>query len=439
MASDHQLRCIACGAPEPAPAPDYRCRGCGALLEAVLAGPGRGEAAGWPRMWRERRASLRPEDTSGVWRFREMLPAVGDPVTLREGNTPLYALTQCARRLGMRQLWAKHQGMNPTGSFKDTGMTVAVSQARQAGFQWVACASTGNTSASMAAYAARAGMGALVLVPEGRIAWGKLAQALDYGALTCQVKGDFDDCVRVLDQVIRQAAVGLVNSVNPYRVEGQKTAALELMEQLDWRPPDHIILPGGNLANASAFGKALVEMRACGWIERLPRVSIVQAAGASPLAAAWRSNRGESLTPVRAQTRATAICIGSPASWPKAVRVLRETGGDCIAVSEAEIAAAKAEIGAEGIGCEPASAAALAGLKRWLAAGTISRDESAVLILTGHLLKDADYALEFHRGEMTWPDHDTAAPAAAALRRPPVVVAAQAEAVLARLREAGPR
>lgn len=432
MAHDHFLQCIGCGGREAAPAPDYRCRACGALLEAVLASPGRDRQA-WPERWRARRTSLAPEDSSGVWRFREMLPAAADVVTLREGNTPLYELRRCARSLGMRQLWAKHQGMNPTGSFKDTGMTVAVSQARQAGFQWVACASTGNTSASMAAYAARAGIGALVLVPEGRIAWGKLAQALDYGALTCQVRGDFDDCVRVLNEVVRQAPVGLMNSVNPYRVEGQKTAAFELMEQLDWRAPAHIVLPGGNLANASAFGKALREMGERGWIERLPRVSIVQAAGASPLAAAWRANRGESLTPVRAETRATAIRIGNPASWPKAVRVLRETGGDCIAVSEAEIAAAKAEIGAEGIGCEPASAAALAGLKYWLAAGTIAPEESVVLVLTGHLLKDADYALEFHRGEMDWTAADPARDAANGLRRPPVAVAPAAAAVLAEL------
>ncbi|MGH9535647.1 MAG: threonine synthase [Terriglobales bacterium] len=431
MARDHQLRCIACGAEAPRPAADFRCQGCGALLEVSLPSPPAGSAAAWPELWRQRRASLRLEDASGVWRFREMLPATAGIVSLREGNTPLYELPRCAGRLGMARLWAKHQGLNPTGSFKDTGMTVALSQARQAGFAWVACASTGNTSASMAAYAARAGLGALVLVPAGQIAWGKLAQALDYGAVTCQVRGDFDDCMRVLGEVLRRAPVGLVNSVNPYRVEGQKSAAFELLEQLDWQPPDHIILPGGNLANASALGKGLRELHERGLMARMPKIFIVQAAGASPLAAAWRANRGREVFPVHAETRATAIRIGNPASWPKAVRVLQETGGDCTAVSEAEIAIAKAEIGAEGIGCEPASAAALAGLKQWLARGSIRREESVVLILTGHLLKDAEYALEFHRGEMAL--DASAAEAARPWQHPPVEVAADAAAILAQL------
>lgn len=430
MPLDHQLRCIGCGASELPPAPDFHCSHCGELLEVVLP-QAPSEAKTWPERWRERRTSLVAADTSGVWRFREMLPTVGEPVSLREGNTPLYALASCGRRLGMRQLWAKHQGMNPTGSFKDTGMTVALSQARTAGFRWVACASTGNTSASVAAYAACAGLGALVLVPAGQIAWGKLAQALDYGALTCQVQGDFDDCMRTLNAVVRQAPVGLVNSVNPYRVEGQKTAVFELLEQLGWQPPDHIIVPGGNLANASAIGKGLREMRERGWITRLPKVSIVQALGASPLAAAWRANRGRELIPVHAETRATAIRIGNPASWRKAVRVLAETGGDCIAVSEAELAVAKAEIGAEGIGCEPASAATLAGLKQWLTRGWIRREESVVMVLTGHLLKDADYALDFHRGQMA------VDAAAERLRRPPVAIPADAAAVLAQLEKVG--
>ena len=431
MPTDHQLCCIGCGRSAFPTAPDFRCAHCGELLEVVLP-KSPAEAETWPQRWRERRISLAAEDISGVWRFREMLPAVGEPVSLREGNTPLYQLPGCGRRLGMTQLWAKHQGINPTGSFKDTGMTVALSQARTAGFRWVACASTGNTSASMAAYAARAGLGALVLVPAGQIAWGKLAQALDYGALTCQVQGDFDACMQTLNAVVRRAPVGLVNSVNPYRLEGQKTAVYELLEQLAWQPPDHIIVPGGNLANASAIGKGLREMRERGWITRLPKVSIVQALGASPLAAAWRANRGRELTPVHAETRATAIRIGNPASWRKAVRVLEETGGDCIAVSEAELAAAKAEIGAEGIGCEPASAAALAGLKQWLSRGWIRRDETVVLVLTGHLLKDADYTLDFHRGQMA------VDAAAERLRRPPVEIPADAAAVLAQLEKAVP-
>src|SRR6185437_10306473 len=216
-------------------------------------------------------------DQSGVWRFRELLPFLRDlnhPVTLREGNTPLYEMPRCARWAGMDQLRAKHQGMNPTGSFKDTGMTAAVSRAREDGFAWVACASTGNTSASMAAYAARAGLRGLVLLPEGKIAGGKLAQSLDYGALTCPLRTDFDGCARILNELVARLPIYLVNSVNPYRLEGQKTAAFELLEQLDWEVPDHVVVPGGNLANISALGKAFIELEDWGFIDRLPRVSV---------------------------------------------------------------------------------------------------------------------------------------------------------------------
>ena len=242
--------------------------------------------------------------------------------------------------------------MNPTGSFKDTGMTTALSVAYERGFSWVACASTGNTSAAMAAYAARAGMRSLVLIPEGKIAWGKLSQALDYGALTIQLRTDFDGCVRVLSEVVRRAPVYLLNSVNPYRLEGQKTPALEIAEQLDWQVPDHVIVPGGNLANSLALGKAFLEMKQLGLTNRVPRISIVQAEGANPLYRSMQESNGEALIPVEANTRASAIRIGNPASWRKAVKVVRATCGFVEQASEAEIALAKAEIGAEGIGCE---------------------------------------------------------------------------------------
>ena len=221
-------------------------------------------------LWRERRTSNQALDSSGVWRFREVLPELDDwasAITLREGNTPLYDLPRCARSAGVERLLAKHQGMNPTGSFKDTGMTVAISFARQNKFHWVACASTGNTSASMAAYAARGEMRSLVVIPEGKIAWGKLSQSLDYGALTCQLRTDFDGCVRVLNEIIRRYPIYLLNSVNPYRLEGQKTAAIELLEQLDWQVPDHVIVPGGNLGNNSALGKAFLEMKRLGLVD----------------------------------------------------------------------------------------------------------------------------------------------------------------------------
>jgi threonine synthase len=302
--------------------------------------------------------------------------------------------------LGIDQLYAKHQGMNPSGSFKDTGMTAALSVARERGFEWVACASTGNTSAAMAAYAARAGIKCLVLIPEGKIAWGKLSQAMDYGAVTCQIRTDFDGCLTLLTEIVKEAPIYLLNSVNPYRLEGQKTPAFEIAEAFDWNVPDHLIVPGGNLGNSSALGKGFRELKELGLVARMPKISVIQAAGANPLVRSFIANNGESLQPVEAQTRATAIRIGNPASWRKAARVIHESGGWCLDVTEAEIAIAKAEIGAEGLGCEPASAVTLAGLKKLRAQGKIASGETVVLLLTGHTLKDADYTIDFHRGTL---------------------------------------
>ena len=400
-----QLRCIGCGSTA---LPDrFRCEHCRDLLEIIFPGWEQGGPAGLTaqslkNLWSDRRQALESADQSGVWRFREVLPDIPSQqiITIREGNTPLYELPSCAKSAGIDHLFAKHQGMNPTGSFKDTGMTVAASFARQAGYKWVACASTGNTSASMAAYAARGGLHSLVLIPDGKISWGKLSQSLDYGAITCQLKTDFDGCVRVLNEVVERMPVYLLNSVNPYRVEGQKTAAFELLEQLNWEPPDHIIVPGGNLANSSAIGKALREMRQLGLVSRLPKISVIQAEGANPLVRTIRENAGEKLIPVHAETMATAIRIGNPASWKKALRVITESEGTVEQVSEIEIALAKAEIGAEGVGCEPASAVTLGGLKKLVKQGFVKPNESVVLILTGHVLKDADFTLKFHRGDL---------------------------------------
>ena len=253
-------------------------------------------------------------DQSGVWRFRDLLPIVDDlekVVTLREGNTPLYDLPRCAKAAGIDWLLAKHQGMNPTGSFKDTGMTAALSVAAERGFEWVACASTGNTSAAMAAYAARAGLRSIVFIPEGKIAWGKLSQAMDYGALTIQLKTDFDGCVRILGELVQKFPIYLLNSVNPYRLEGQKTPAFEMVEQMDWQVPEHIVVPGGNLANSAALGKGFSEMYQLGLIPRLPKISIIQAEGANPLYR-WFIDSNRVMKPVTADTRATAIRIGNP-------------------------------------------------------------------------------------------------------------------------------
>jgi threonine synthase len=396
------FRCIACGNLSDSASQDFRCSHCDDLLEIVYPQwpDAKPDAENLKSTWRSRRLSNSAIDLSGVWRFRELLPALNHdlPITLREGNTPLYQLSQCARIAGVSYLYAKHQGMNPTGSFKDAGMTVAATFARSAGFRWVACASTGNTSASMAAYAARGGMRSLVLVPEGQISWSKLSQALDYGAVTCQVRTDFDGCLSLLQQLVLRASVYQLNSINPFRLEGQKTLAFELLEQLDWQPPDHIIVPGGNLGNSSAIGKALLEMRELKSIPRLPKLSVIQAEGANALVRTLREAAGKRLIPVQAETRATAIRIGSPASWKKAAAVIEATGGACEQVSEIEIAHAKAEIGAEGIGCEPASAVALAGLKKLVKQNFVKPDETVVLVLTGSLLKDPDYTIEINRG-----------------------------------------
>jgi threonine synthase len=430
-----RLRCIACGSTPDSAAQDFRCTNCGDLLEFFF--------PGWtfdPRalksLWLNRKTSRNPLDQSGVWRFRELLPHIPEEhaITLREGNTPLYQLPRCARIAGLDTLHAKHQGMNPTASFKDTGMTFAASSAHQGGFAWVACASTGNTSASMAAYAARGKMHSLVLIPEGKISWGKLSQALDYGALTCQLRTDFDGCVRILNELVRQKPVCLLNSVNPYRIEGQKTAAIELLEQLGWEPPDHIIVPGGNLGNSSAIGKALLEMHELKLISRLPRLSIIQAQGANPFYRSVREFGGTKLDPMTADTMATAIRIGNPASWKKALRVLQATGGEVEQVTEVEIAAAKAEIGSDGVGCEPASAVTLAGLKKFAQRGFVKPGELVVLILTGHLLKDPDFTIKFHRGDLfTGTPDENDARQTKPLQHAPVVLDADLGAVIGAL------
>jgi threonine synthase len=444
----HQLRCFGCGAriAGTEARSDFRCAVCGDLFEvdypgwAKRGGPDRPNPAALKWLWRERRSSSETLDHSGVWRFRELLPFLdnyGNAVTLQEGNTPLYPLTRAAKALGIDQLYAKHQGMNPTGSFKDTGMTAALSVARERGFEWVACASTGNTSAAMAAYAARAGLRSLVLIPEGKIAWGKLSQAMDYGAVTCQLKTDFDGCLRLLTEIVRTEPIYLLNSVNPYRLEGQKTPAFEIAEALDWNVPDHLIVPGGNLGNSSALGKGFRELKDLGLVARVPKISVIQAEGANPLVRTLANGAGAELDPVEAHTRATAIRIGNPASWRKAAKVIEETGGWCIDVTEAQIAIAKAELGAEGLGCEPASAVTLAGLKKLRAKSLISSSDVVVLVLTGHTLKDADYTIDFHRGTLLTEEEKIGAnQLIEPLRRNAISVEADSAAVLAAMKDA---
>jgi len=369
------------------------CPVCADLLEVVVEAPAVAPDD-LKRAWLQRKCSYDPRDISGVWRFRDFLSGgYSEIVTMGEGNNPLVAGKKTAAWAGLRNLRFKHLGWNPTACFKDLGMTVGVTEAVFVGAKVVGCASTGNTAASLAAYAARAGLRAKVYLPAGQVSTNKLAQALDFGAEVVQVAGSFDVA---LDRILQHANNGLyfLNSINPFRLEGQKTVMFEMLEQLAWQPPDYVIVPGGNLGNSSAFGKALAELYAAGFIERLPRMVIVQAEGANPLARMWRSGARE-LQPVEApETAATAIRIGNPRSWKKALRALEQTNGFVMDVSDDEIAEAKAMIGRDGIGCEPASATTLAALRKLTAQRAIDRDAVVVAILTGHALKDTEFILK---------------------------------------------
>lgn len=394
-------RCIACRAEFDLSARLYVCSHCGGLLDVDRSEEIPIDPTALRELWRARKSSLDARDRSGVWRFREFLPFADDVevVSLGEGNTPLYDAPRSADYCHLPQLKLKHQGCNPTGSFKDTGMTVAVTQARQLGARFVACASTGNTAASLAAYAARAELPCAIIVPGGQVSHAKLAQALDYGARVLEIEGNFDVCMNVIRELSEDGAVYLVNSINPFRIEGQKTVAFELAEQLEWNVPDHLVLPGGNLGNSSAFGKGFRELLQSGLIERMPRITVVQAAGAAPFARFY-SDRGEFVNEEQPQTLASAIKIGAPVSWPKAWRAVSETGGSVITVTEQEIADAKAVIGRDGIGCEPASATTVAGIRKL----AIKPSETVVAVLTGHVLKDTDYVMKYHSDALTAPD-----------------------------------
>ena len=385
----------------------YNCPKCNGLLEAQY-DFGKPDTGAWKIAWRERRMSNAPLCQSGVWRYRELFPFVDDDrhiVTLREGNTPLLEGPRAAEYGGLARLSFKHQGFNPSGSFKDNGMTAGVAQARRLGMKRVACVSTGNTSASMAAYASAGGLDPLIFIPHGNISYGKLAQALEYGAKTFQVEANFDQILALVRVLAERLGIYLLNSINPFRIEGQKSIVIEMMDQRDWRTPDWIVLPGGNLGNTSAFGKGLREMHELGLIDRLPRLAVVQAEGASPF---YEYMAAKGQVPFRAQehpeTLATAIKIGDPVSWPKAQFEIESTKGVVERVTEQEIADAKAIIGQSGIGCEPASAATLAGIRKLTAKGLMARTADVVAVLTGNVLKDPDYIYRYHTGELKAPD-----------------------------------
>ena len=413
----------------------YNCPRCGGLLEAVYPAP-EGHPADWKRMWRDRRMSNAPLDQSGVWRYRELIGFLDDyrqVVTLREGNTPLLDAPRAAQYGGLDRITFKHQGFNPTGSFKDNGMTCGVAQAVRLGARRVACVSTGNTSASMAAYASAAGLDPIIFIPHGNISFGKLAQALEYGARTFQVEANFDQILALVRQLAERLGIYLLNSINPFRIEGQKTIMVEMMDQRDWRVPDWVVLPGGNLGNTSAFGKALREMKALGLIGRLPRLAVIQAEGSAPFFDLYRATDRSRLNAVtHPETLATAIKIGDPISWPKALHEVLTSGGVVEKVTEQEIADAKAVIGRCGIGCEPASAATLAGIRKLTAAGTIAGSADVVAVLTGNVLKDPDYVHRYHTGTLNAPDGTLLL---STFANPPVLVPAEANRIAALLGE----
>jgi threonine synthase len=438
--SSTTLRCVECSAIYPAiesgQPPRYRCD-CGGVLDveikfrlpqqnghaqpnvdSVLSDLDTEINSGTPSAgssWRQvfdERASNPPIwsissdkmllDSSGVWRYRELiLPAPDHYVISRpEGNTSLYpvGIENCgAGRAGHRQIGAyaglerfflKHEGENPTGSFKDRGMAVGVTMANMLGAKSVACASTGNTSASLASYAAQAGMQGIVFLPAGNVAGGKLAQSLAYGAKTVQIEGDFDDAMRLVEQVCNELGIYLLNSLNPFRVEGQKAIGFEILQQLDWQAPDWLVLPAGNLGNTSAIGKAFRQAYDLSLISHMPRIASIQAAGANPFYRSFKNGFAQRES-VQADTVATAIRIGNPVSYTRARRVIEESNGLVEEVTDEEILAAKSVIDRAGIGCEPASAATLAGVRKLVARGIIQRDEQVVGVLTGTLLKDS--------------------------------------------------
>ncbi|NCG18019.1 MAG: threonine synthase [Rhodobacterales bacterium] len=390
-----RLLCPACGNTAPLTTTQFRCA-CSEPLDAVH------EPVAVSRQLFDSRLGRTefPYD-SGVWRFKELihpdLPM--DKVLARpEGNTPLFRAGKVGTWAGVANLRLKHEGYNPTGSFKDRGMTVAASHGYANGANAFVCASTGNTSAAVASYGALAGIPAVILIPENATAMGKISQALAYGARTVQIRGNFDDAMSLVQDAASELGLYLLNSLNPFRVQGQKTIMFELLQQLNWQAPDWIVFPAGNLGNTSAFGLALTEAHALGLIDRVPRMLAVQAAGSAPFSASFAEDF-RSIEAVSPQTVATAIRIGNPVSFNRAVRSIRATNGVVTHVSDTDILEAKAIVDAFGIGAEPASCASVAGVRQMVDRGLIAPGDSVVALLTGHLLKDPDTTLRYHQGE----------------------------------------
>jgi len=389
---ENRLACIKCAKEYGPQEIIYECE-CGGLLEV------RYEflEVDYKKLFDSRGNKIRFNNLDlGLWKYRELLPVSEKNIISRmEGATNLYFEKRLSE---YGEVYLKHEGENPTGSFKDRGMTVGVSKAKELGVKTVACASTGNTSAALASYASIAGMKCAVFIPEGKISLGKLAQSIAYGATVLQVHGNFDDAMMLVKESSKQLGMYLLNSVNPYRLEGQKTIMYETIQQLGWEVPDWVVVPGGNLGNVSAFWKGLLEFRQLGIIEKLPKLAVVQAEGSAPFVKSLESGK---LEPEKnPETLATAIRIGNPVNFQRAVKAVKESNGTALSVTDQEIMDAKAQIDAFGIGCEPASAASVAGLKKLSESGKIKKGERVVCVLTGNILKDPTSVIDYHSGKM---------------------------------------
>ena len=399
MAVEAYLKCVHCGREYDLSQVRYTCD-CGGTLDLtrdLSKIDGAKLKADWEARWKAKRGVF----ASGVWRYKELIFDLPEDriVTRQEGNTRLYPAGKAGEYAGLKNFLLKHEGENPTGSFKDRGMTAGTTAAQYYGAKTVACASTGNTSASMASYAAVAGMKSVIFIPEGKIAYGKLAQALAFGGRTLQIRGNFDDAMTLVQEVCAKLNIYLLNSINPFRIEGQKAIGIETLQQLDWQVPDWFVIPGGNLGNNTALSKALYELYTLGIINKIPRIAVIQAEGSAPLVHMWKNHTP--FKPVKnPETIATAIKIGNPVSWEKSLRGIEWSHGVVESVTEQEIMDAKAFVDAAGIGAEPASCCSVAGAKKLVAQGVISKDASVVGILTGNVLKDPDAVIGYHQNTL---------------------------------------
>jgi len=382
---EYEVECIECGARFSKEDIVYTCRKCDGLLDIKH---------DYSEIDTERVVKAKGE---GVWKYRVLLPFAEEtkPITINEGNIPLYRCDRLAKSIGVDDLWVKHEGLNPSGSFKDRGMTVGVTKAVELGVKGVACASTGNTSASLAIFAAKAGIPCYVLLPKGKVALGKVAQAMMHGAKVFSLKGNFDDALRVVRVLCEEEKLYLLNSVNPYRLEGQKTIAFEVAEKLEWEVPDRVILPVGNAGNISAIFKGFLELKTLGITDSVPKMTGIQAEGAKPIVNAFKEGKEEIIPVDKPETIASAIRIGNPVNAAKALHAIRDSGGVAESVTDEEITEAQLDLARlEGIGVEPASAASIAGLRKLVEMGVVERDERIVCITTGHLLKDPERVIE---------------------------------------------